>query len=115
MDKLAHYREVIEEALQRIVELTESAHTKTPSLRDKAVLDRKVDSYLIVREGWDGPHHVSRIVVNLEILNDKIWIQEDWLEHGIAHLLEEAGVPKNEIVLGFQSPEIRSLTDYAAA
>ncbi len=51
MDKLAYYRDVIEEALQRIVELTESAHTKTSSLHDKAVLDRKVDSYLIVREG----------------------------------------------------------------
>ena len=115
MDKLAHYRDVIEEALQRIVEMTESAHTKTLTLRDKAVLDRRGDSYLIVREGWDGPRHVSQIVVNLEILNEKIWIQEDWLEHGIATELVATGIPKSDIVLGFQPPDIRSLTEYAAA
>lgn len=115
MDKLEQYREIIETALRRIVSVTENAFTKVAHLRDKAILDRQTDSYLIVREGWDGPRHIDRIVVHLEILNDKIWIQEDWLEHGIATELEAAGIPKSDIVLGFQPPDIRSLTEYAAA
>lgn len=99
MDKLDHYRAIIETALRNIVNLTENAFTKVPNLRDKTVLDRQTDSYLIVREGWDGPRHIDRIVVHLEILNDKVWIQEDWLEHGIAIELENAGIPKSDIVL----------------
>lgn len=115
MDKLDHYRSIIETALRSLVNLTENAFTKVPNLRDKTVLDRQTDSYLIVREGWDGPRHIDRIVVHLEILNDKVWIQEDWTELGIATELEAAGIPKSDIVLGFQPPDIRSLTEYAAA
>jgi hypothetical protein len=115
MDKLEQYRDIIETALRRIVDVTENAFTKVASLRDKTVLDRQTDSYLIVREGWDGPRHIDRIVVHLEILNGKVWIQEDWIEHGIATELEAAGIPKSDIVLGFQPPDIRALTEYAAA
>lgn len=114
MDKLEQYRDIIETTLRRIVDMTENAFTKVASLRDKAVLDRQTDNYLIVREGWDGPRHLDRIVVHLEIMNGKIWIQEDWIEHGIATKLEAAGIPKSDIVLGFQPPDIRSLTEYAA-
>lgn len=41
--------------------------------------------------------------------------QEDWTERGVAADLEEAGIPKSEIVLGFQPPEVRPFTEYAAA
>lgn len=115
MDKLEQYRSIIETTLRRIVNVTENAFTKVSSLRDKAVLDRQTDSYLIVREGWDGPRHIDRIVVHLEILNGKVWIQEDWIEHGIATELEASGIPKSDMVLGFQPPDVRALTEYAVA
>ncbi len=46
---------------------------------------------------------------------EKSPVQEDWIEHGIAAELEEAGVPKSAIVLGFQPPYVRPYTEYAAA
>ena len=115
MDKLDQYRDIVENALQKIVNLTENAFTKVASLKDKLVIDRRSDNYLIVREGWDGPRHLDRVVVHIEIINGKAWIQEDWIEHGIAPQLEAAGIPKSDIVLGFQPPDVRSLTEYAAA
>jgi hypothetical protein len=51
----------------------------------------------------------------IEIINGKIVIQEDWTEHGLARDLEEAGVPKSDIVLGFQPPEVRPGAGYAIA
>jgi XisI protein len=48
-------------------------------------------------------------------MNDKIWIQRDGTEAGIAIALVEASIPKDQIVLGFRPPEIRRHTDYAIA
>lgn len=44
----------------------------------------------------------ARSVAHLEIKDGKIWIQEDNTESGIATDLEAAGVPKEDIVLGFR-------------
>ena len=52
MDKLDQYRDIVENALQKIVNMTENAFTKVASLKDKLVIDRRTDNYLIVREGW---------------------------------------------------------------
>jgi hypothetical protein len=44
-----------------------------------------------------------------------VWIQRDDTEDGIAYELEDAGIPKTSIVLGFKQPEVRQYTDYAVA
>jgi len=46
-------------------------------------------------------------------LDGKIWIQHDGTEHGVARELEALGVPRQAIVLGFDAPVKRPLTDYA--
>ena len=52
-------------------------------------------------------------MVHIDIINDKIWIQRDGTEDGIATELLSAGVPKDRIVLGFRSPEMRKHTEFA--
>ncbi|MEA5560934.1 element excision factor XisI family protein, partial [Planktothrix agardhii] len=47
--------------------------------------------------------------------NDKIYIEEDWTEEGIANELLTEGVPKEDIVLAFHDPETRKLTEFAIA
>ena len=54
-------------------------------------------------------------LIHLDIIDGKIWIQRDGTEHGIATDLLEAGVPKEHIVLGFKSPEMRQYTEFAVA
>jgi hypothetical protein len=53
------------------------------------------------------------VIIHLDIKDDKIWIQRDGTEIGIANQLIAAGVPKQDIVLGFQAPYKRSLTEFA--
>ena len=111
MDQVEQYRNIIERLLTRHVgELKQYA-----DLRDKTVFDRQSDSYLLLREGWAEGRRVHAVITHLEIIAGKIWVQEDWIEHGITAELEEACVPKSDIVLGFQPPYVRPYTEYAAA
>jgi hypothetical protein len=54
-------------------------------------------------------------VIHIDIKGDKIWIQHDGTEGGIAPELVEAGVPPDKIVLAWHEPEIRKHTVYAVA
>ncbi|MEQ8757304.1 MAG: element excision factor XisI family protein [Coleofasciculus sp. G1-WW12-02] len=49
----------------------------------------------------------------MDIIGNKVWIQRDGTEDGIALDLENAGIPKDHIVLGFKPPEVRPMTGYA--
>ena len=111
MDRLTQYRIIIQQLL------TEMAQVKYAygDMRDHRIFDREADSYAIITQGWDGPRRIHNIVVHLEIINGKIWIQENNTEQLIADQLEAAGVPKTDIVLGFQHPSVRQYTEYAAA
>lgn len=40
-----------------------------------------------------------------QIKNEKIYIEEDWIEEGIATDLLEKGIPKEDIMLAFHAPE----------
>ncbi len=65
-----------------------------------------------------GRENVKRVhgcLAHVDLINGKIWIQRDGTEAGIADELIRAGVPKEQIVLGFRSPERRKLTELAVA
>jgi hypothetical protein len=111
MDTLEKYRQIIETVLLE--------YTRIPyaygDIQTEAVFDRTHDRYVLMNVGWDNGLRVHGCLVHIDILNGKLWIQRDGIEHGIAKELVEAGIPKNEIVLGFRPPEIRPYTGYAVA
>lgn len=107
MDKVAAVRRVLSE------------YTEIPyaygDLTCQAVFDDEAGSYLLVTLGWDGPRRVHGVLVHIDIIDGKVWIQRDGTEEGIAYALEKDGIAKSHIVLGFQPPEVRPHTEYAAA
>ena len=105
------YREVIERILTEVARITPS----TDDVVYKTIFDRKTDSYGLIAVGWEKKRRVHHFVIHLEIINGKIWIQEDNTDLVIADDLERAGIPKSDIVLGFQPPSVRPYTEYAAA
>lgn len=44
----------------------------------------------------------------------KIWVQQNMTEMRVGQKLMDRGVAKEDIVLGFQAPEMRKYTDFAA-
>ncbi len=111
MDCLSKYRDIIETTLLRYTELKYN----TGDMACSATFDRQRDSYILIAQGWRQRQRTHYCLVHVEIHHDKIWIQEDGLEHGLATELQAAGIPQQDIVLGFQPPDVRHLTAYAVA
>jgi hypothetical protein len=77
--------------------------------------DDEHGTYALLQVGWNGDEYVHGAVIHVDIIEDKIWIQYDGSEEGIAVDLVEKGVPKETIVLGFRPPEERPYTSFAVA
>jgi XisI protein len=73
----------------------------------------KISTVLAVYVGWRGSKRLYGTVLHLDIIDSKIWIQQDGTEVGIGNQLVELGVPKEDIVLGFDPPKMRHYTDFA--
>jgi hypothetical protein len=108
-DKLPRYREIIERVLSEV-----ARYGTTREVQDRTLFDRQSDSYAIISEGWHDDERIHHVVIHLEIINGKVWIQADNTDLVIARELERAGIPKSDIVLGFHPPDVRPHTDYAA-
>ncbi|MCC5650004.1 XisI protein [Nostoc sp. XA013] len=77
------------------------------------VFDTERDRYLLY-VGWHDEERVYGCPIHISIKDDKIWIQRDFTEEGIANQLVELGVPTTDIVLGFRSPYVRQFTGFAS-
>lgn len=107
--QLDHYRQVIETILSEYAALPYAY----ADIQSEVVFDRERDRYLWMNVGWDGDRRAHGCMVHIDLIDDKIWIQRDGTEEGIAADLEREGIPKDQIVLGFRLPEVRPYTGYA--
>ncbi|MFM7407165.1 MAG: element excision factor XisI family protein [Cuspidothrix sp.] len=53
------------------------------------------------------------VIIHVDIKDDKIWIQRDGIEIGIANELMAAGVNKEDIILGFYAHYKGQFTGFA--
>lgn len=111
MDRIAIFRKTIEEAFD---EYANYPHLPEGVRYDK-IMDDKNDRYQLVRLGWTTKRRVYAVIFHVDIINDKIWVQQDNTEVAIANLLLEKGIQKSEIVLGYYSERRRKYSDFATA
>jgi len=111
MDTLDAYRQIIRDVLSEYVRL-QYAYGE---IQNETVFDREADRYLVMSVGWQKVKRVHGCLVHIDIINGKVWIQRDGTEQGIATDLVKAGIPKDQIVLGFREPEVRPYTEFAVA
>ena len=111
MDKLAHYRSTI----QKIVEAHAQHRPSHGDIESLPLCDRHADSYLLLDVGWGTTGRVHSVAFHLRIKNNKIWVEWDGTTPGIAQGLLDAGIPQEDIVLGFHRPERRAITGFAIA
>ena len=111
MDTLESYRQIIETTLTDYA----SVPYAYGDIKTETVFDRPNDHYLLVNVGWRDNRRIHGSLVHIDLINGKVWIQRDGTEHGIANDFVEAGIPKDQIVLGFREPEVRQYTEFAVA
>lgn len=111
MDKLNRYREIV----KHIVQEYGSWFPENGTVQTEVVINSDIDHYEVVRVGWEGERRIHHSSIHLDIINDKVWIQDDRTNRPVADALLEAGVPHEDIVLAFHPPEVRQYTEFAAA
>ncbi|MCW5852502.1 MAG: XisI protein [Anaerolineae bacterium] len=113
MDKLGRYRAIVEQLLADFTAWVNQ--TPPPDQETICVFDEGRDYYLVLNVTWAQYRCVQSAQVFVRLRNEKIWIEEDWTQDGIATELIKAGVPSEDIVLGFQPEEMRPYTEFAIA
>lgn len=113
MEKLENYKSLIKKVLYYYIEL-ENKHPE-PGFEYFLVADDVTGNYLWKTIGWEKSDHVDLTTVYIRLKNDKIYIEEDWTEEGIATDLLREGVPASDIVLAFHEPAMRKYTEFAVA
>ncbi|MEM7536003.1 MAG: XisI protein [Chloroflexota bacterium] len=111
MAQTEKYQKLIREALTAY----SAKITKRPNPHYKVALlfDDEHSQYMVRKIGWQNTRRIKYIQLHVALHNDKIWIEEDMTEEGIATYFLEHGVPNDHIVLGFKSPMMRPYTEFA--
>jgi len=110
MDTSVAYQTMIKRIL---TEYAEYRSRGSATILSETVFDDEHGHYLVLDLGWDGKNYWHSAPIHLDVIDHKIWVQYDDTEEGIATDLLEAGVPKDDIVLGFRHPKIRKYTGFA--
>lgn len=109
--KLEQYRSIIKRIVLQHAEYTPSHG----DIEVRPIFDEVRDSYLLVDAGWDNTGRVYAALLDIHVKDGKIWIETDGTERGIAYDLLDAGVPKDDIVLGFLHPNRRKIVEFEPA
>jgi XisI protein len=110
MDRLDHYRKSICKFLNKYLEAWQEKDVET-----QLIIDSERDHYLLFRVGWEGEKRINYPVFQFDIKNEKIWLQENNTDVEVDKELEEMGISKKEIVVGFHYPSMREYSDFATA
>ena len=110
-DRLEHYRKCLENFLLEYADYG----TKRSGLETQVILDITNDHYLLFRTGWDNNRRIHACIFHFDIKDGKIWIQENNTDLEIDRDLEEMGISKKELVIGFHHPSMREHSEYAIA
>ena len=112
MDRLKHYRQIIKDVLKAYHQLNEKSDSTTESA---LAFDEVHDHYLLLLMGWHKDERIKSVMIHIRLKDDKIWIEEDWTEDGVATDLLIKGIAREEIVLAFHPPHVRQYTEFALA
>lgn len=113
MDKVTKYQQIVRAYLE------EYANTVKPinlqGVESKVIADTQMNSFQLVRIGWNGKQNIFNVVLHFDIINSKIWMQCNNTDREVVDVLMEQGVEKQDIVLGFVPPEARGYLGFAEA
>jgi XisI protein len=107
--KVSRYRQIVIDIL--------TAHSQIQpvygEIEMQLLLDTTHDRYQVLRAGWLQDRRVYGVLIQIDIKGEKLWIQYDGTEVGVANELVEEGIPKEDIVLAYHSPFIRQYDGFA--
>jgi hypothetical protein len=113
MDRLELHRTSVKTFLKQYADSI--TQYPNPEVDVELVFDLENDRYLLLDVGWDGEKRVHHCIFHFDIKDGKIWLQENNTDTEVDESLEEMGISKKEIVVGFHHPSMREYSNYALA
>ena len=107
-DRIERYRTIIPLIIEEYASYTPS----NGKIETEAIVDRNRDHYEVMHIGWDGECRVHGCVIHVDIRDGLVWVQHDGTDRAVADELVAAGIPREDIVLGFQPEYIRQYTPF---
>ena len=98
MDKLTKYRQIVCQYLEDFAKEDPEANL---------IFDEKRDRFLVMHVNWRNDYRIYGCAMHLDLIDDKVWIQNNSTEIYIDRELLKRGIAPQDIVLGFRSPSIR--------
>ena len=111
MAKTDEYGQIVRDILTEYSQIKAANEVVEPEL----IFDLVRNRYQPVHVGWSQKRRIYGCVLHLDIKDDKIWIQHDGTEMGIANELVARDIPKHDIIIGFHSPFKRQFTEFAVS
>ncbi|MBD2493500.1 XisI protein [Nostoc sp. FACHB-280] len=112
MDTRLKYQSIIKSVLQNHADYRA---TLPDSYTCQVVFDDERGQYLALDMGWNGDKYLHATPIHISLIGNKVWIQHDDTEEGVATDLMAEGISREDIVLGFRHPKIRQHTGFAVA
>lgn len=112
MENLKKYQKAILDVLEEYAAITSPF---MPDVENKVIADTKNHHYQLIRMGWYKDRHVHYTVFHFDLVDGKVWIQENRTDVKIDEELIAHGVSPKDIVSGLQHPVLREITEDAAA
>jgi XisI protein len=112
MDRITKLQQAIIAVMDEYI--TDHAHSRSlKDLKYEKLMDLNNHHYQLIRVGWLDKQRIFNLIFHVDIIDDKIWIQEDSLEYSVAERLGDNGIGKKDIVLAYFSATHRQYTEYA--
>jgi len=96
MDTRLEYQSIIKSVLQNHADYRA---TLSDGYTSQVIFDDERGQYLILDMGWNGDKYLHATPIHISLIGDKVWVQYDDTEEGVATDLMQAGVSREDIVL----------------
>jgi hypothetical protein len=104
MEKVKKYKEAVKNVIKDIYSISPSDEY----VETQMIIDDERGHYLLFSVGWENSNWVYGSFVHVDVKEDgKVWLQHDGTNLKVAEELSNAGIPKKDIVIGFQPPHAR--------
>jgi hypothetical protein len=104
MDKLTQFNQIVIDVLK---EYKSQFRLTNQDIKNEIVIDENNHHYQFLWTGWRGEKHIFNVAFHIDIVDNT--------EVGIANLLVEKGISKEDIVLAYFPKAHRKYTEFAAA
>jgi hypothetical protein len=110
MDKVLKYQHIICTMLEEYAKI----QGIPAEIKSYTLFDKEGHHYQLLSMGWFRQEYTYSVAMHLDIIDEKVWIQQNNSDANLSMELIELGIAKEDIVLGFMLPAKRQYATIAA-